>query len=110
MGQNRSIFVEVKDLVWEKINIDEITHIKEIGNSSLIYRSEGGLIKSCKKMQDIQQALPIEFERVHKAYIVNMHYVDTVCLKTNTINMKFDCSIKIGLAHKKNIAKYMKIS
>lgn len=56
------------------------------------------------------QALPIEFERVHKAYIVNMHYVDTVCLKTNTINMKFDCSIKIGIAHKKNIAKYMKIS
>lgn len=72
--------------------------------------SEGALIKSCKKMQDIQKALPIEFERVQKAYIVNMHYVDTVCLKTNTINMKFDCSIKIGIAHKKNITKYMKIS
>jgi DNA-binding LytR/AlgR family response regulator len=110
MKQSRSIFVEVKDLVWEKINIDDITHIKEIGNSSLIYRHEGGFIKSCKKMLDIQESLPTEFERVHKAYVVNMHYVDTICLKSNTINMKFDCSIKIGVTHKKNISKYIKIS
>jgi DNA-binding LytR/AlgR family response regulator len=109
MRRNRSIFVEVKDSVLEKIIIDEITHIKEIGNSTLIYRMERSLIKSSKKLRDIHRALPIEFERVNKSHIVNMRYVDTVCLKTNTINMSFDSSIKIGSVHKKNISKYMKI-
>ncbi|WMX16830.1 MULTISPECIES: LytTR family DNA-binding domain-containing protein [unclassified Aureispira] len=76
-----------------KINLDEITYIKGLGNYVEIYMQLGKRYIYYKALKDLIEVLPPHFMRIHNSYIVNLMAIDA--LEDNHIYINND---KISVA------------
>lgn len=98
--ENDYLFVKSRDVV-KKIKFDDIVFIKSdhVYLELNILENQKELIRA--SFNEIQSKLPNTFIRVHKSYIINENFINTIDKKELLINN----SIPIGKIYKKNILK-----
>lgn len=60
------------------IPLKEICYFQSIENYTEIVTVQGSIYPTTRSLKDWEQCLPNDFMRVHRAYIVNVHYVERI--------------------------------
>lgn len=60
---------------YQYINTDQILFLKADNNTTNFHFSDGSIISAYKTLKIFENALPSNFLRIHKSYIVNKDYV-----------------------------------
>lgn len=106
ISENFTFIKTDKKLV--KLNFNEITVIKGLGNYVEIQTTENKKYIYYKSLKDLIENLPNEFMRVHNSHIVNLTNIDI--LEDNHIILK-NAKVAVGKSYKEclnsAINKYM---
>lgn len=100
-------FIQISNEKIIKINFNNILYIKRLGcaKTAIYFDNEKRLICKVPSIR-FRAKLPIHFERVSNALIVNMDHVNFVNLTLNTIQISNKNSIYLNNEYKVNIEKY----
>lgn len=86
---------------YQYLNADEIAFLKADNNTTDFYMMDGSIIGAYKTLKTFEDALPDNFLRIHKSYIINskfvsrIHYGKAVCLiKTPSFKIPFTKTFK----------------
>lgn len=60
---------------FQYINTDEILFLKADNNTTDFYMNDGSVISAFKTLKTFENALPNNFLRIHKSYIINKKFV-----------------------------------
>ncbi|TXD82116.1 response regulator transcription factor [Subsaximicrobium wynnwilliamsii] len=74
---------------FQYLNTDEILFLKADNNTTDFYLNDGSVISAFKTLKIFENALPNNFLRIHKSYVVNKDYVSRINygnLKCSVIN------------------------
>lgn len=104
-GRNTA-FIKLDNQKWVKINFKDVVYIEAREKISILYFSNNEYMVCKSPLYKVQRMLPLEFERIHRAFIVNVDWVDYVDVAKRQINLKNNVSLGLGLGYKDCIAKY----
>jgi two-component system, LytTR family, response regulator len=79
-----------------QIHLNQLKYIKSESNYVLLVQ-EHKKIMSLIRMRDLEEKLPSNFIRVHRSYMVNLHYLESITPEEITINGQ---SIPIGTKYR----------
>lgn len=99
-------FIKLDAHKWTKIDFNDVIYIEAREKLSLLFFSNGEYMVCKSPLYKVQCILPVGFERVHRAYIVNVQWVDFVDLSKKLVGLKNEMTLGLGLAYKDCIAKY----
>ncbi|WP_298901182.1 LytTR family transcriptional regulator DNA-binding domain-containing protein [uncultured Psychroserpens sp.] len=84
-----------------KIYLDKLKYIKSDGNY-LEFVTDDKTIIDRNKLKDILNALPPNFVRVHRSYVINKNFIDA--LNSKSLFLKSNIEIPLSRTYKANIA------
>lgn len=99
-------FIKLDNQKWVKINFKDVIYIEAREKISIIFFSNGEYMVCKSPLYKVQCMLPLGFERIHRAFIVNVEWVDYVDVAKKQVNLKNEVSLGLGLAYKDCISKY----
>lgn len=99
-------FIKFDTQKWMKIDLNDVVYIEAREKLSVLFFSNGEYMICKSPLYKVQCILPVGFERVHRAYIVNVHWVDFVDVSKKQVGLKNEVTLGLGLAYKDCIAKY----
>ncbi len=99
-------FIKLDTQKWTKIDFNDVIYIEAREKLSLLFFSNGEYIVCRSPLYKVQCILPVGFERVHRAYIVNVQWIDFVDVSKKQVGLKNEMTLGLGLAYKDCIAKY----
>jgi DNA-binding LytR/AlgR family response regulator len=106
-SRSRSIaFIKLDTQKWVRIDFNDIMYIEAREKISLLFFSSGEYMVCKSPLYKLQCMLPVGFERVHRAYIVNVQWIDFVDMSKKQVGLKTDVTLSLGLSYKDCIAKY----
>jgi len=74
---------------YQYLNIDDILFLKADNNTTDFHLKDGSTVGAYKTLKTFENALPLNFLRIHKSYIINskfisrIHYGKSVCIIKN---------------------------
>lgn len=81
---------------YQYLNTDEILFLKADNNTTDFYMSDGNIISAFKTLKTFEDALPENFLRIHKSYIINKNFVSRIqygklicTIKKNSFDIPF---------------------
>lgn len=99
-------FIKLDTQKWTRIDFNDVVYIEAREKISVLFFSNGDSIVCKSPLYKVQCILPVGFERVHRAYIVNVQWVSFVDVSKKQIGLKNSVTLGLGLAYKDCIAKY----
>lgn len=63
---------------FQYVNTDEILFLKADNNTTDFYMNDGTVISAFKTLKTFQGALPNNFLRIHKSYIINKNFISRI--------------------------------
>lgn len=63
---------------YHYLNIKDILFLKADNNTTDFYIKDGSVVSAFKTLKKFEQALPDNFLRIHKSYIVNINFVSRI--------------------------------
>lgn len=99
-------FIKLDTQKWTKIDFNDVIYIEAREKISLLFFSSGECMVCKSPLYKVQCILPVGFERIHRAYIVNVQWVDFVDVSKKQVGLKNEMILGLGLAYKDCIAKY----
>lgn len=99
-------FIKLDTQKWMKIDFNDVIYIEAREKLSVLFFSNGEYMVCKSPLYKVQCILPVGFERVHRAYIVNVQWVDFVDVSKKQVGLKNEVVLGLGLAYKDCIAKY----
>lgn len=100
-------FVKVKNDKWIKIDFTKLVYIKASTNYSIMYFEDKSTVFCEMPLLKLQFKLPLYFQRLHNAAIININYISSINFKTKDIQLNNDTLLKIGGTYKDNLKKYL---
>ncbi len=74
---DKALFIKA-DGRWNKVIIEEITHLQAMGDYVRVFSAQGKLMVS-KTMKSMLKSLPErKFVRVHRSFIINIDHIDNI--------------------------------
>ncbi len=105
---DESIFIK-KNKVYHKIPIKDIQHVEASGNYTYLYQGKEKFISNLKFSQ-IEAMLPTTlFIKVHRSFIINLNYFNSINIEENTIRMEDGAIISVSRNNKQKLLDRMKI-
>ncbi|MFJ7733272.1 LytTR family DNA-binding domain-containing protein [Lysinibacillus sp. NPDC097231] len=77
---------------WNPVAIDKISHIESLQKKTWFY-VEGEQFKTSITLKELQMRLPSFFIRIHRSYIVNIHFIKKM---TRDLTSNFIVTLKDG--------------
>jgi|GEM_PF-2320940 len=99
-------FIKLDAQRWTRIDFNDVVYIEAREKISVLFFGNGEYMICKSPLYKVQCILPVGFERVHRAYIVNVQWVDFVDVSKKQVGLKNDVTLGLGLAYKDCIAKY----
>lgn len=99
-------FIKLDTQKWMKIDFNDVIYIEAREKISVLFFSNGEFMVCKSPLYKVQCILPVGFERIHRAYIVNVQWVDFVDLSKKQVGLKNEMTLGLGLAYKDCITKY----
>ncbi|MES2132540.1 MAG: LytTR family DNA-binding domain-containing protein [Bacteroidota bacterium] len=99
-------FLKLETQKWVKIDFSNVIYIEAREKISVLFFTNGDYMVCKSPLYKVQCILPVGFERIHRAYIVNVKWIDFVDVNKKQVNLKNDVSLALGLSYKECIAKY----
>lgn len=99
-------FIKLDNQKWVKINFKDVLYIEAREKISILCFSNGEYMVCKSPLYKVQCMLPTEFERIHRAFIVNVDWVEYVDVAKRQVNLKNNVSLGLGLGYKDCISKY----
>lgn len=105
--KNRSTaFIKLDSQKWVKIDFNDVIYIEASEKISILFFKNGEHIVCKSPLYKLQCLLPIGFERIHRAYIVNVQWISFVDVSKKQVGLRNDVNLALGLAYKECISKY----
>ena len=106
-SKGRSIaFIKLDTQKWVRIDLHEVIYIEAREKTSLLFFSTGESMVCKNPLYKLERLLPAGFERIHRAYIVNVQWIDFVDLGKKQVGLKNEMTLSLGLAYKECMARY----
>ncbi len=99
-------FIKLDTQKWTKIDFNDVIYIEAREKISLLFFSNGEYMVCKSPLYKVQCILPVGFERVHRAYIVNVQWIEFVDVSKKRVGLKNEMTLALGLAYKDCMAKY----
>lgn len=92
------------------INLNEVILVKADNYTSEFLMKDGSTIRNFKNLKNTHQDLPINFQRVHRSWIVNAYYVYRINMHKNSLYLRhFKKPITYTKSYKNNIIEIKKM-
>jgi len=104
-GSENNIFYVKSGTNYEKIDLDEVTHIESMGDYLAIYSSNKRVVVNATMKETEKKLAALDFFRIHRSYIVNLKKIDRVQDSSVLIG---DKSLSISRSAKKDFLKVLK--
>ncbi|MES2132995.1 MAG: LytTR family DNA-binding domain-containing protein [Bacteroidota bacterium] len=98
--------LKLEDKKYVQIDFKRLLYIEAFDKLSLLNFEDGTCITCRSPLYKVQNMLPSGFERVHRAYIVNINHINYVDVNSKSVCLKNDFSLSFGLSYKESIQKY----
>lgn len=85
---------------YTRLNYSDVIYIESMGDFSKIYTSENKHI-TLVNLKNLEMALPVEFLRVHKQFIINLNQIVTVT--SSEIILRHNFTVPISALHKQDL-------
>jgi DNA-binding LytR/AlgR family response regulator len=99
-------FIKLDTQKWIKIDFNDVVYVEAREKISVLFFTNGEYMICKSPLYKVQCMLPVGFERVHRAYIVNVQWIDFVDVSKKQVGLKNETTLALGLAYKDCIAKY----
>lgn len=99
-------FIKLDTQKWERINFNDVMYIEASEKMSILHLFNGRRLVCKSPLYKMQCLLPYPFERIHRAYIVNIQWVEFVDVGDKKVVLKDERVVALGLAYKDCIARY----
>jgi len=99
-------FIKLDTQKWVRINFNDVMYIEASEKMSILYFFNGEHMVCKNPLYKMQCLLPFGFERIHRAFIVNVQWVSFVDLGKKQVVLKNEDVVALGLAYKDSIARY----
>ncbi len=107
MSYSDTILVKKKH-IFQKLNVGDIQYVQASGNFCMII-TQNTKYSSRFKITALEELLPTEhFIRVHRSYIMNIHYFESLDTQDQTIAMKNGDTISINRANKEKLLEMLR--
>lgn len=73
---------------YQYLKTDEILYLKADNNTTDFYMYDGSIINAYKTLKTFEDALPNNFFRVHKSYIINKNFISRIQYGKSTCTIK----------------------
>lgn len=100
------IWVNTNGKQFSKVDFDDIIYVKGLDKKSELFTTNNSKLIILHSLSSVQKMLNSKrFYRVHKSYIVNLDYVDSIYKKTSEILMRNLDSIPLPKSKKASFEK-----
>ncbi len=90
------------------IDLQDIIYLKADNNSTDFKLQNGKVVTAFKTLKHFEQSLPFHFLRIHKSYIVNIHYVSRIHLSMSRCYLNYNEDLPFSASYKNNIDYILK--
>lgn len=101
--KTESFFQFLQGKMQEMVLYNEILYFQSV-SPKLLLHTKDGIKDFYGKLNDIEGQLPPNFLRIHKSYIVNMHYVKKSCY--NGVTLLNEQELPISRSYKERVREY----
>lgn len=98
--------LKLEDKKYVQIDFNKLLYIEAFEKLSLLYFEDGECITCRSPLYKVQDMLPKGFERIHRAYIVNINHINYVDVNTKRVCLKNNFNLSFGLSYRDSIQKY----
>lgn len=98
--------LKLDDKKYVQIDFNRLLYIEAFEKLSLFYFEDGECLTFRSPLYKLQDMLPTGFERIHRAYIVNMNHINYVDVNRKRICLKNNFHLSFGLSYRDSIQKY----
>ena len=98
--------LKLEDKKYVRVDFKRLLYIEAFDKLSLLYFEDGSCITCRSPLYKVQNMLPSGFERIHRAYIVNIDHINYVDVNTKRVCLKNNFNLSFGLSYKESIQKY----
>lgn len=88
---------------YQFIKYNDIVYLKADNNSTDFRLCNGRSITAYKTLKHFEQTLPHQFVRIHKSYIVNIHYVSRIQLSKSKCYLDFNEQIPFSNTYREAV-------
>lgn len=88
---------------YQFINLQDVIYLKADNNSTDFKLQNGKTVTAFKTLKYFEQNLPFYFLRIHKSYIVNIHYVSRVHFSKLKCYLNYNEILPFSASYKSNI-------
>nr|WP_255481777.1 LytTR family DNA-binding domain-containing protein [Flavobacterium sp. xlx-221] len=75
---------------YQILKFNDIVYLKADNNSTDFKMINGKTITAYKTLKYYEETLPVNFVRIHKSYIVNIHYVSRIVFSKSKCFLNFN--------------------
>ncbi|RUT68371.1 response regulator [Flavobacterium cupreum] len=88
---------------YQFVALQDIVYLKADNNTTDIQLSSGKTVNAYKTLKHFENSLPFYFLRIHKSYIVNIHYVSRIHFSKSKCYLNYNEALPFSLSYRGNI-------
>lgn len=88
---------------YQFVALQDIVYLKADNNTTDIKLDNGKIINAYKTLKHFENTLPFYFLRIHKSYIVNIHYVSRIHFSKAKCYMNYNEILPFSINYRDNI-------
>ncbi|MGV1012929.1 MAG: LytR/AlgR family response regulator transcription factor [Flavobacterium sp.] len=88
---------------YQFVALQDIMYLKADNNTTDIKLHNGKIINAYKTLKHFENTLPFYFLRIHKSYIVNIHYVSRIHFSKSKCYMNYNEIVPFSINYRDNI-------
>ncbi len=88
---------------YQFVALQDIVYLKADNNTTDIKLHNGKIINAYKTLKHFENTLPFYFLRIHKSYIVNIHYVSRIHFSKSKCYMNYNEILPFSINYRDNI-------
>ncbi|MEI7941615.1 MAG: LytTR family transcriptional regulator DNA-binding domain-containing protein [Candidatus Riflemargulisbacteria bacterium] len=88
---------------YQFVALQDIVYLKADNNTTDIKLHQGKIINAYKTLKHFENTLPFYFLRIHKSYIVNIHYVSRIHFSKSKCYMNYNEILPFSINYRDNI-------